>query len=230
MKRLAIIPARGGSKRVPKKNIRSFYGQPIISYSICVALETSLFDSVLVSTDSDEICSVARSHGAEVPFLRSQANSNDHAGLLEVLFEVVENLKSLNRNYDSICCLLPTAPLIQASDLIQAFTELEDRKYDSVLSVCQFSYPIQRALVMNGQQVKMNAPENYDKRSQDLQPMFHDAGQFYAINHHQLFPKNRIFTDNTGAVILPESRVQDIDSEEDWKICELKYQLLHQKN
>jgi N-acylneuraminate cytidylyltransferase len=225
---LAIIPARGGSKRIPGKNIRPFLGKPIIAYSIETALGSNLFAEVMVSTDDETIARVARQHGAVVPFLRSAETSGDHAGIAEVLREVIERYAALGRPFDTICCLLPTAPLVIETDLVSALLKLKAENFDSVFPVCRFNYPIGRSLRMEDGRVLMNWPENYSKRSQDLPPVFHDCGQFYWLHVEAFLAAGRVFTQNSGAIELPSTRVQDIDTEEDWQLCELKYQLSSQ--
>jgi pseudaminic acid cytidylyltransferase len=222
---LAIIPARGGSKRIPRKNIREFCGKPIIAYSIETALQSGLFDDVMVSTDDAEIAQIARQYGATIPFMRSPETANDHAGIFEVLREVLDRYARKERRFTQVCCLLPTAPLLLESDLREALELLKREDFDSVFPVTTFSYPILRALTRDGDRTRMIWPENYAARSQDLQPAFHDCGLFYWINALRILPKGRMFTDNSGTIVLPETRVQDVDTEEDWKICELKYRL-----
>jgi N-acylneuraminate cytidylyltransferase len=222
MSAIAIIPARGGSKRIPRKNIKPFCGKPIIAYSIETAIKSNCFDEVMVSTDDDEIAIISQSYGASVPFKRSEKTSNDYAGILEVIEEVINKYISSGKTFDAICCLLPTAPLISKEDLIEAQKILLQNNFDSVFPVVSFSYPILRALQIDGNKISMIWPENDNKRSQDLPPAYHDAGQFYWMNN-QCFKKQKIFTDNSGFIILPEIRVQDIDSQDDWDICELKY-------
>ena len=227
MNLLAIIPARGGSKRIPGKNIRPFLGKPILAYSIETALKSGLFAEVMVSTDDREIVRIAQERGASVPFLRSAETANDVAGIAEVLLEVIEAYAAMGRCFDTVCCLFPTAPLITEPDLRAGFEKLNAGGFDSVFPVTRFSYPIGRSLRMEGDRVLMNWPENYPKRSQDLPVAFHDCGQFYWLRVESFLKARRVFTENSGAIELPNTRVQDIDTEDDWRICELKYRLLH---
>lgn len=228
MKTLAIIPARGGSKRIPRKNIRLFCGKPIIEYSILAAKESKLFDTIMVSTDDKEIAKIVRSLGAEVPFMRSNQNSNDYTSLIEVLKEVITEYKKKDKIFDIICCILPTAPTISVEDLQKSYKLLLDSKSDSVITVTPFEYPIQRALILESNGLtRMICSKNYNTRSQDLPITYHDAGQFYWIRPEVCFRKNKLFTNNTTSLIIPSSRVQDIDTEEDWKLCEEKYERLH---
>lgn len=226
MANLAIITARGGSKRIPRKNIKDFLGKPIIAYSIETALNSGLFDYVMVSTDDDEIAGVAKDYGAEVPFMRSKQTADDFTGTAEVVIEVLNDLQKTGKQFDNACCIYPTAPFISKETLIEAYQLLVHGKFDSVFPVCQFSYPIQRALEINNSKTTMVNPENLNKRSQDLQPRYHDAGQFYWMNFNSFVKEKKLFTNNTGSIILNELQVQDIDNETDWKLAEMKYELL----
>jgi pseudaminic acid cytidylyltransferase len=226
---LAIIPARGGSKRIPGKNSKLFEGQPIITYSIKAAKASGCFTEIMVSTDDNTIADIAKKSGASVPFLRSAASSNDHAGLVEVLLEVLEQYKKLGKTFDYVCCILPTAPFLTAQRISEGFGLIRKNEHDSVFPVVRFGYPIQRALKLKGTTASMFWPENYDKRSQDLEPAYHDCGQFYWVRPDVLGMKKRLFTDRSGYVILSEAEVQDIDTPEDWDIAELKYRMLRKK-
>jgi len=227
MDALAIIPARGGSKRIPRKNIRLFLGKPIIAYSIETAIRSNLFSEVMVSTDDNEIAHIAKENGASVPFPRKAETASDFAGVAEVLAEVINSYAALGRCFSTACCLFPTAPLLAERDLRAGFDKLEAERFDSVFPVTRFSYPIWRSLRMEGSRVLMNWPENYVKRSQDLPAAFHDCGQFYWLRVDRFLKARRVFTENSGAIELPATCVQDIDTEEDWRLCELKYKLLH---
>jgi N-acylneuraminate cytidylyltransferase len=221
-KNLAIIPARGGSKRIPGKNLKPFLGKPVIAYSIETALRSELFEEVMVSTDDPAIAEVARQYGAGIPFLRSARTSDDFAILNDVLMEVLDGYAKTGRDFDAVCMLLPTAPLIQQPVLQKAYALLLKENFDSVRPVVKYPYPIQRSLRMIKNRVEMIFPENYSKRSQDLEPAYHDAGQFYWIS------RNRALTDpNKGAIIIAEMEAHDIDSPEDWEMAEIKYKLLH---
>lgn len=226
---VAIIPARGGSKRIPRKNIRTFLGQPIIAYSIKAALEAKCFAEVMVSTDDHEIAEIAKSFGAAVPFLRSEQNSDDYSGIAEVVCEVLDQYEKLGRSFDACCCLLPTAPFVTFERLLQGKELLLETAADTVVPVTRFSYPIQRSMkIDNDGCLKMFWPENYEKRSQDLEPAYHDVGQFYWARTDVLRKSMRLFCENTKPLVIPEMEVQDIDSEEDWKIAEFKYQMFFQ--
>ena len=227
---VAIITARGGSKRIPRKNIKQFLGKPIIAYSIEVALNSKLFDYIMVSTDDIEIAEIAKQYGAKVPFLRSAENADDFSGTADVMLEVLDKLKSINLEFNNSCCIYPTAPFISTESLTKAYHLLTQKKLDSCFPVCQFSYPIQRALHFSAdEKISMLLPENMKKRSQDLEPTFHDAGQFYWLSNKQFIQVKKLFTSNSSSIVLSELQVQDIDNETDWKIAELKYQLLNAK-
>jgi N-acylneuraminate cytidylyltransferase len=226
MANVAIITARGGSKRIPRKNIKDFSGKPIIAYSIETALKSNLFDYVMVSTDDDEIASIAKSYGAQVPFIRSKQTADDFAGTADVILEVLTDLQGIGKQFENACCIYPTAPFITTQTLNDAFDLMIKHKFNSVFPVCQFSYPVQRALEIDNSKTSMVWPENLNKRSQDLQPRYHDAGQFYWMNVKAFLSTKKVFTENTGSIILNELQVQDIDNETDWKIAELKHSLL----
>jgi len=220
MKNLAIIPARGGSKRIPRKNIKEFVGKPIIAYSIEIAIKSGLFKDIMVSTDDEEIAKVAIQYGAKVPTLRSRKNSDDFATLAEVINEVLDFYKSKNLTFDYSCCILPTAPLIKVKDLKIGLKLLIEKEFDSVKPVVRFSYPIQRALKMEGDKVFMISPQFLNTRSQDFTPTYHDAAQFYWFHFNR-----GLIGENKGAIVLEEKDVQDIDTLDDWEVAELKYKL-----
>lgn len=226
-KSIAIIPARGGSKRIPRKNIKEFCGKPIIAYSIEAALQSKLFDVVMVSTDDEKIADVAKNFGAQVPFYRSKDSSDDYAPLAIVVEEVLQSYSDLGETFDSFCCILPTAPFVNSDFLTSAFDKLNETTCTAVFPVAQFSYPIQRALHFNENSIEMIQPENMQARSQDLEDTFHDAGQFYFLQTDAFQQEKVLFTKNASAVILPELMVQDIDTEVDWQIAELKYKLVN---
>jgi pseudaminic acid cytidylyltransferase len=225
MSNLAIIPARGGSKRIPRKNIRDFLGKPIIAYSIEVALESGLFDEVMVSTDDVEIAEVAQKYGANVPFMRSDKNSDDYASTVAVLIEVLLEYERQNAHFENGCCIYPTAPLLKKDVLTDGYHQLIDDDFDTVFPAVEFGYPIFRSLKIEEGKAKMNWPEYLDRRSQDLPKAYHDAGQFYWFQVNILKNKKKLFTDNSGIIILSEYMVQDIDTEQDWRLAELKAKL-----
>lgn len=225
--RIAIIPARGGSKRIPGKNIRPFLGKPIIAYSIETALQSGLFDEVMVSTDSEDIATVARDYKANVPFFRSKKTSDDHAVVSDVIAEVLDQYQKAGRNFDFFCCIFPTAPFIKKEHLEKGFDLLTMHDYDSVFPVIRFGYPILRSLRMKEGKVSMFWPEYLNARSQDLEPAFHDAGQFYWMRTSKFLEQGRIFASNSGAIEMNEMEMHDIDHETDWKLAEMKYRLLN---
>lgn len=223
---LAVITARGGSKRIPRKNIKDFLGSPIIKYSIDAALGTGCFDEVMVSTDDKEIAEVALSYGAKVPFFRSEATSEDYSTTADVIEEVLLEYKKRGQEFDYCCCIYPTAPFVSSRKLLHGYNLLKDSGADSVIPVVRFSYPIQRALKIENGKLEMVWPENMNVRSQDLMPAYHDCGQFYWFRVDRFFKQKRLFTEYTIPLEVPESEVQDIDNEEDWKVAELKYKTL----
>lgn len=225
-KTLAIIPARGGSKRIPKKNIKSFCGYPIIKYTISAAIDSGCFDEVMVSTDDPKIAKVAIAYGAKVPFLRSSKTSDDHTHLVDVVDEVLAKYAEAGREFEHICCILPTAPFITPEKIVAGLSLLKDKNADSVFTVTQFSYPIERALHLNDNKAEMRWPEYYTKRSQDLPISHHDAGQFYWLSVDSFRKQKKFFADNSYAIELSELEAQDIDTPEDWRIAEIKYNIL----
>lgn len=224
---LAIITARGGSKRIPRKNIKYFIGFPIIKYSIDAAINSECFDEVMVSTDDKEIIDIAKQYGASVPFIRSNQSSNDHAVLADVIEEVLSEYKKLGKEFDYFCCLLPTAPFITSEKLKKSFKMLKESGADSLVPVVQFSFPIQRAFKIDNHNLKMFYPENMHVRSQDLEPAYHDSGQFYWMKTEEFLKQKKLFAEKTIPYKLSELEVQDIDTEEDWKIAEIKYKLIN---
>ena len=226
MPNLAIIPARGGSKRIPKKNIKLFLGKPIIAYSIEVAIESNLFDDIIVSTDDIEIAKIAKDYGAQVPFFRSDINSSDFATTSDVIEEVIRELKNQNKFFDNICCIYSCAPFIKTEYLTEAYDLLLKNSFDTVFPIIPYSTKIQRALRIKNKKIEMFYPEFEQTRSQDLDISYYDAGQFYWIQEKMFSNNKRIYTNNSGAIILDELSAHDIDSEIDWKIAEIKYSLL----
>lgn len=226
MSKIAIITARGGSKRIPKKNIKEFCGKPIIAYSIEAALKSGLFDEVMVSTDSEEIAVVARQYGAVVPFMRSSKNSDDYATTADVLLEVLSEYRKIGQAFDSLCCIYPTAPFITADKLRNASAKFEAERADALIPVVRFSFPPQRCFVQTGNRIAYKWPENAFTRSQDLEPFLHDAGQFYFIKISIFSQFKTLVPANTVPFEISELEVQDIDNITDWKLAELKYSLL----
>lgn len=223
MNNIAIITARGGSKRIPKKNIRNFLGKPIISYPIMLALESGIFSEIMVSTDDEEIKSVAEAYGASCPFMRSKEAASDHATTLDALLEVKEEYLKLGKSFDNICCLYPCSPLISKELLISAYEKFIESKADALTPVVRFSFPIQRASIIDEHGLLHFREEEYkNMRSQDLEPTYHDAGAFYFYRSSTLGKAGK-----TIAFELAERYVQDIDTLEDWHIAELKFNTLN---
>ena len=226
MKKIAIITARGGSKRIPKKNIKEFCGKPIIAYSIEAALKSSIFDEVMVSTDSEEIAMIAKHYGADVPFMRSEATSNDWAVTADVLKEVLADYTARGKQFDLLCCIYPTAPFITAEKLRQAESLLEHEKADSLMPVVRFNFPPQRGLLIKDNRAGYQYPEFETARSQDLEPIYHDCGQFYACRTEPFLQAGTTDVEKLLPLVLTELEVQDIDTLEDWALAEMKYKLL----
>ncbi len=226
MKNIAIITARGGSKRIPRKNIKPFNGKPIIQYSIEACLHSGIFEEVMVSTDDQEIAEVAIKAGAKVPFMRSAKTSDDFATTADVLNEVIQQYASKGINFEYACCCYPTAPFITAEKLTEAYQMITTRKADVVMPVARYSVPIWWAMKKENDQISLNWPENANVRSQDLPVSYYDCGQFYFLNIETFNQKSSLFTENTLGLEVPETEVQDIDNEEDWKIAELKFATL----
>lgn len=227
MSSIAIITARGGSKRIPRKNIREFCGKPILAYSIQAARECGLFDRVMVSTDDEEIAETARRYGAEVPFRRSEEAAGDFATTSSVLLEVLGEYEKRGECFDTLCCVYPTAPFVTAERLRQAVSLLEESGADSVLPVVRFSFPPQRCVVMQEGRLQFKWPEYAQTRSQDLEPFYHDAGQFYCLRVKSFLEQRALVMDHTVPLILPEMEIQDIDTEEDWELAQVKYRMRH---
>ncbi len=227
---IAIITARGGSKRIPGKNIRNFLGKPIIAYSIEAALQSGIFDEVMVSTDSEEIASIAAKYGASVPFFRSEENAGDYAATADVIREVILQYQERGKQYDWLCCLYPTAPFVTADVLREAYQQTQEPGTDAVVPVVKFSFPVQRSFIVEeGGKLAYKWPQYRTARSQDLEPFYHDAGQFYYERVEAFLDQNTMVPENTRPYILDETMVQDIDCEEDWIIAEMKYERLHGK-
>jgi pseudaminic acid cytidylyltransferase len=227
--RLAVIPARGGSKRIPRKNVKPFCGKPMIAWSIEAALASACFDRIVVSTDDAEIADVALACGAEVPFMRPAHLSNDFAGTTEVVAHAVDWFAAQDHAAQEVCCIYATAPFVTASDLLQGLAQLQGSDCDYVFSATSFAFPIQRALRISADgRVAMFDPAQFATRSQDLEEAFHDAGQFYWGRAAAWQAQKRVFASNSAIVRLPRLRVQDIDTQEDWQTAEALFQLASQ--
>ena len=227
MKSIAIIPARGGSKRIPKKNIKNFCGKPIIAYSIAAAKESGLFDEVMVSTDSEEIAQIARAYGANVPFLRSEATSNDYATTADVIAEVLDAYAADGKTFDYFACVYATAPFLTGEKLATAMHLLQKNRAAAVVSVVKYGFPPQRAFIIKDAYLQYQYPEFQQARSQDLEPIYHDAGQLYIWSCAAFKDRHSLIVPKTVPFIMVEEEVQDIDTMADWVIAEAKFQAMH---
>ena len=226
MNAIAVITARGGSKRIPHKNIKPFLGRPIIEYSIDAALKSEMFSEVMVSTDDEQIAEISKNAGAAVPFFRSPETSNDYATTLDVLMEVVNEYEKRGMTFDYMCCIYPTAPFVSPEAIKTAMTALVEEKADTVFPVVKFSFPPQRSMVVENGMLRAKWPEYTQMRSQDLEPFYHDCGQFYCINFSAFKQQKKIMMDKVIPFYQDEINVQDIDTLEDWEIAEMKYKIL----
>ena len=221
-KRIAIITARGGSKRIPKKNIREFLGKPILAYSIEAALGSGLFDEVMVSTDSEEIAEVARQYGASVPFMRSQRTSNDFAITHDVLEEVIFEYKKRGKEFSELCCIYPCVPFLKPSSLKSAYELMKSKGANSVMPVCRYPAPVEWAMRINDDVLFADDVEKQLIRSQDLKPAYFDAGMFYFYRTEIFMQERTTLFPNTIGYVIDESECQDIDTPDDWKMAEMK--------
>jgi N-acylneuraminate cytidylyltransferase len=223
--KLAVIPARGGSKRIPRKNIKMFCGKPMIVWSIEAALNSDCFDRVIVSTDDAEIAQVAKAYGAEVPFVRPAVLSDDHAGTIPVVAHAVAWQNNMGQQVAEACCIYATAPFVQPEDLERGLKLLKDSDASYAFSVSKFDFPIQRALrITQSAGLEMFQPDCINARSQDLEEAWHDAGQFYWGKSKAWLSNESIFGGGSAPIPMPRYRVQDIDTPEDWELAEIKFQ------
>lgn len=229
MKVLAIITARGGSKRIPRKNIKEFCGKPIMAYSIDAAKDSGAFDAVMISTEDEEIAEIGKKYGAEVPFYRSEETASDYATTTDVLMEVLDEYDKRGQHFDVACCIYPTAPFITANRLKEAVDTLLASDADTIIPVVGFSYPPQRAFVIEEGKLVFKFPENLAARSQDLEKHYHDAGQFYVFKTDAFRKNKNLLLGNILPLVLDEMEVQDIDTEEDWRLAEVKYRIINEK-
>lgn len=230
MSAIAIITARGGSKRIPRKNIKEFCGRPILEYSIKAAIESDIFAEVMVSTDDDEIAAISKNAGASVPFMRSKRTASDFATTRDVLLEVLNSYKKLGCEFDDMVCIYPTAPFITSKKLKDALDTLHKENASLVIPVVRFSYPPQRAYIVKDGHLQFKWENYRNARSQDLEIFYHDAGQFYCYNVKDYLQNDGVIIQNIVPFELPESEVQDIDNEEDWIMAEMKFKLLQGAN
>lgn len=225
--KIAIIPARGGSKRIPRKNIKVFHGKPMIAYSIEAAQKSGCFDRIIVSTDDQEIADTALKYGAEVPFLRPADIADDYATTMDVMVHAIQYLAKENISPEFVCCIYATAPFILADDLRKGLGILNEPKVEYAFSATSFPFPIQRAIKLTEQgDVKMFSEQYADTRSQDLVEAYHDAGQFYWGKTSAFLARKAIFAEHSKVVLLPRKRVQDIDTVEDWELAEALFAIL----
>jgi len=228
--KVAIIPARGGSKRIPRKNVRLFAGKPIIAHSIGAALDSGCFDRVIVSTDDAEIAAVAREWGAETPFVRPPELADDHTGTNAVVKHAINWLAEQGTPADYACCIYATAPFVQARYLQEGLARLLERRRGYAFSVTSFPFPIQRAIRINAEgAVEAIWPENIFRRSQDLEEAFHDAGQFYWGSTDAYLTDEVVFSPASVPIVLPRHLVQDIDTFEDWRRAELMFRVIQEE-
>ena len=227
MKTIAIITARGGSKRIPRKNIKEFMGKPMLAYAIEAAVNAEIFDEVMVSTDDAEIAQTAQNYGAKIPFMRSEATANDFATTAAVLKEVIENYNKLGKSFENFCCIYPCVPFLTDSILRNANEKFLSSQAGSLMPAVKYSFPIQRAVKINQDGfLEFREPENALTRSQDLEPMYHDVGMFYFAKTKTFLEQNKLITSQTVLFEMDESVIQDIDTMEDWKMAELKYKMI----
>jgi pseudaminic acid cytidylyltransferase len=226
MNNICIIPARGGSKRIPGKNIKEFLGKPIIAYSIMAAKESGLFSEVMVSTDCEVIANISRQYGASVPFMRSEVNSDDFATTADVLKEVLLEYQEKGRVFKQACCLYPAAPLVTCAKLIETYEFLSEKKFESLFPVVEYTTSIYRSYNLVDGKVKVNWPEYRNTRTQDLAKSYYDSGQFYWFGVDAFLETGDMINDNCGGFPISEVNTQDIDNETDWKLAEMKYHLM----
>ncbi|WP_343631866.1 pseudaminic acid cytidylyltransferase [Fluviicola sp.] len=224
---IAIIPARGGSKRIPGKNIKPFFGKPIIARVIENVLKSGVFSTVFVSTDDEEIARIAQQCGAEVPVLRSGKNSDDYATTSDVLIEVLDYLAATGRNYDKACCMYPTSVLIEGQDLKTAYDYFLEKQASVLLACVAYSHPIQRSFTIKDHKVCLQFPQYINSRSQDLEKVYHDTGSFYFFDVLNFMETKTLWQEQIVPFIVDENKVQDIDTPEDWSMAEMKFKLMH---
>lgn len=223
---IAIITARGGSKRIPKKNIKEFYGKPMLAYAIEATKGAGIFDEIMVSTDSEEIADVARKYGANVPFMRSEKTANDFATTFDVLEEVLSEYKKIGKIFDVVCCIYPCVPFLTSKSLCDAYKTLNEVNADALQPVCKYPVPIEWAMKIENGLLVPNDREALKIRSQDLIPKYFDVGMFYFCKTNILLEEKTLVPQKTSAYIIDESECQDIDTPDDWKIAEMKYKLM----
>lgn len=222
---VAIITARSGSKRIPRKNIKNFLGKPILAYPIEAALESSIFDEIMVSTDDSQIAGIAKNLGAKVPFMRSAKTSNDFATTFDVIDEVLTEYSVCGKNFDELCCIYPCSPFLTSEMLLEAYEKMQN--YDAVMPVCKYPVPIEWAMKIEDELLHPNDRDAQNLRSQDISPKYYDAGMFYFCKVNKLYEYRSLSPEKTAPYIIPEIKVQDIDNPEDWEMAELKYNIFN---
>ena len=225
MSNIAIITARGGSKRIPRKNIKEFMGKPMIAYAIEAAINSGIFDIVMVSTEDNEIAEVAKKYGAEVPFMRSEETASDYATTFDVINEVINEYKKYGKEYDTLCCIYPCVPFLTSQTIKNAYDILKD--FDGVMPVAKYPVPIEWAMKIENDLLVPNDRKAQNMRSQDIESKYFDVGMFYFCKTEKLYEHNSLVPDKTAAYIISESECQDIDTPEDWAIAEMKYKVLY---
>ena len=231
MKKIAIIPARGGSKRIPNKNIKDFFGKPVISYAIETAIKSNLFDEIMVSTDSEEIKKISISSGASVPFMRTKVNSTDNSTIYDVIVEVVKEYSKKNINFDYGCCIFPISPLINSEILNKCYQILTNGKYHSVLPLSYTEQPIERALKLDKRNLlKLDNFDVFKKMGQDFEPSYFDTGQFCWFNFNQTISAGSLISSKTKGIILNRFEYQDVNTLDEWEMLKMKYNHMLNKN
>ena len=227
---LCVIPARGGSKRIPRKNIKLFHGKPIIAYSIEAALKSNCFDNVIVSTDDDEIAEIAQQYGAEIPFMRPKELADDYAGTIPVINHAINWFIEQNETPEYVCCIYATAPLIQVDSIQKSYDLMQKEQAEYCFTATSFPFPIQRAIkIQANKRLAMFYPEHFNTRSQDLEEAYHDAGQFYWGKSEAFLQEKPLFSEVAVPYLLPRNLVQDVDTFEDWEQAEALFKLYHTK-
>ncbi len=225
MSNIAIITARGGSKRIPRKNIKEFMGKPMLGYAIDAAINSGIFDAVMVSTDSEEIADVAKQYGAEVPFMRSEKTASDSATTFDALDEVINEYKKLGKEYNTLCCIYPCVPFLKSETLKNAFQKMQG--HDAVIPVCKYPVPIEWAMKIENGILIPNDRDAQNMRSQDIEPKYFDVGMFYFCKTNAMYQYNSLTPEDTAAFVIDEKECQDIDTPEDWAMAEMKYKVMH---
>lgn len=225
MSNIAIITARGGSKRIPRKNIKEFMGKPMIAYAIDAALKSEIFDEIMVSTDDKEIAEIAKKYGAKVPFMRSEKTASDFATTYDVINEVINEYKKINTSFDTLCCIYPCVPFLTPKTLKEAYKAMHG--FDAVMPVCKFPVPIEWAMRIENNLLIPNDRNLQNIRSQDIEPKYFDAGMFYFCKTNKIYENKSLAPNNTKAFIINELECQDIDTTADWQIAEMKYKIIY---